>query len=327
MQFKHAILGGTFDHLHAGHKFFISAALKSAEKVSIGLVRMLLEKKAFENSVEAYEERKSGIETWLKEESINSAEIIPIDDIYGNSLSDKSVDAIFVTEHGFSNAELINEKRAVSELPALEIQLVLFLKGEDGKIISSTRIRAGEINRAGKPYMNYFVSNLNLPAELREVVRNTPSGTLVKSDHDLKNLTKNKFVIAVGDITSERLVNINSQADISVIDFKTRRGEITPVVNFDYSEKNPSGSLYSGAVKSFSRVIEKSASDGKNYVFHLEGEEDLFSLPSVLLAPLGATVLYGMPEEGVIAVNVTEEKKEQVAEVLEKFNKSTTPAP
>jgi uncharacterized protein (UPF0218 family) len=49
------------------------------------------------------------------------------------------------------------------------------------------------------------------------------------------------------------------------------------------------------------------------------GEEDLLALPAILLAPLGAIVLYGQWDRGAILVKVNEEKKKEVLGIVEKF--------
>ena len=51
----------------------------------------------------------------------------------------------------------------------------------------------------------------------------------------------------------------------------------------------------------------------------VRGEEDLATLPVILLAPLGAVVLYGQPDEGVVLVKVTKEKKRELRALFEKL--------
>ena len=51
----------------------------------------------------------------------------------------------------------------------------------------------------------------------------------------------------------------------------------------------------------------------------VKGEEDLLALPAILFAPLNSVVLYGQIDLGVVMVEVTEEKKKGVEEILKKF--------
>ena len=54
-------------------------------------------------------------------------------------------------------------------------------------------------------------------------------------------------------------------------------------------------------------------------VIKIDGEEDLSFLPVMLLSPLGFTVYYGQPNEGLVEVKVTEENKEKVYDLVSKF--------
>jgi len=51
----------------------------------------------------------------------------------------------------------------------------------------------------------------------------------------------------------------------------------------------------------------------------IDGEEDLLTLPAILLAPLSSLVLYGQWDRGAVMVEVTEEMKNQVKKLLERF--------
>jgi len=321
MKYKHSVLGGTFDHFHAGHEFFIESAFKSSDMVEIGLVEKLIEEKKYPDSIEDYKTRERMLKRWLGEKGYEDRALItPINDIYGDTLTKKEIQAIFVTEHGFQNAREINIKRNDIGLSKLEIKKVNFLNGTDGKIISSTRIRAGEIDRRGNPYIGIFSSTLILPHELRSEVSKTPSGKLLQEGDDVLVFIKDtRFVISVGDIISENLIKLGRQADISIIDGKTRRGKLDknfPTVVTDTLD-NESGTINSNTV---SKLISK-ISSGEKMVMKILGEEDLLALPATLLAPLGTVVLYGMPEKGAVAVIVTEEKKKEVENVLRRFNR------
>ena len=51
----------------------------------------------------------------------------------------------------------------------------------------------------------------------------------------------------------------------------------------------------------------------------VDGEEDLATLPAILYAPLGSTVVYGQPNEGSVAVVVTPERKEYAKSIMDKM--------
>jgi len=70
----------------------------------------------------------------------------------------------------------------------------------------------------------------------------------------------------------------------------------------------------------FLRAIESYFKTGKKQLLIVKGEEDLLALPTILLTPLHSVVLYGQIDMGVIMVEVTEEKKRQVEDIIKKFN-------
>ena len=77
------------------------------------------------------------------------AEITPLNDEYGLTLSDKRIDAIVVSAETEPRAHKINEKRkslGMAPLPVVTVKMVL---SEDLYPISSTRIWFEEIDREG----------------------------------------------------------------------------------------------------------------------------------------------------------------------------------
>jgi len=51
----------------------------------------------------------------------------------------------------------------------------------------------------------------------------------------------------------------------------------------------------------------------------IKGEEDLLTLPAILLAPLGAIVIYGQKDVGAVVVEVTEEIKQKISNIINQF--------
>lgn len=157
-KYKHAILGGTFDRFHLGHQSLIKTAFEQSEKVTIGITTAeLIKAKHLSNKIEDYLTRENSIKKYLKEKQfLKRSSLIPLYDIYGNSLAEKDIQAIFVTIATFHKACLINIKRKEIAFKSLEIITISFLKGADGKIITSERIRKGEIDRNGQRILKEF---------------------------------------------------------------------------------------------------------------------------------------------------------------------------
>ena len=51
----------------------------------------------------------------------------------------------------------------------------------------------------------------------------------------------------------------------------------------------------------------------------VDGEEDLAALPAILFAPRDVTIIYGLPNKGVVVVKSTIKNKRKVREVLDKM--------
>jgi uncharacterized protein (UPF0218 family) len=153
---------------------------------------------------------------------------------------------------------------------------------------------------------------LILPSEVRRKVKNIPSGKLINTDDEFNKIIKNKLVIAIGDVVSERLFDLGKQADISIVDFKTKRKKISSKLVPDITVTNKPGTINRNAVASLKKSLNHILKNGGKQTMRIIGEEDLMPLPATLLAPLGALILYGMPDKGAVAVEVNEDKKREV---------------
>lgn len=117
----------------------------------IGLSTDRLAKSLKRRKVNPYRYRKRTLEKFLRKlDFLERAEIIPISDRFGVAHLQKGLDAIIVSKETLPIAKEINRIRRQNNLKALKIVLIRKVKAEDGKPISSTRIRAGEIDREGK---------------------------------------------------------------------------------------------------------------------------------------------------------------------------------
>ncbi|MEM3108996.1 MAG: phosphopantetheine adenylyltransferase [Candidatus Bathyarchaeia archaeon] len=151
--YRRVAVGGTFDIIHSGHERLLEAAFKGGEKVVVGLsTDRLAEAIGKDHRVSPFNERMTRLIGFLKERGyLERAEIIPIDDRHGTTIEDDELEALVVSEETLKVAEQINHIRIRKGLKPLEIILVETVKAEDGKPISTSRIRKGEIDRFGKP--------------------------------------------------------------------------------------------------------------------------------------------------------------------------------
>jgi len=148
---KTVAVGGTFDELHRGHKALLSKSFEIGEKVVIGLSSDEFASKMGKPHITAkYAERFKELQAFLDESGwIDRAQVVPLNDPYGLTISGKSLEALVVSKETESTARKINEIRAKASLPPLKIVAIKMVPSENCIPISTTRIRSGEIDRNG----------------------------------------------------------------------------------------------------------------------------------------------------------------------------------
>lgn len=151
-KFETVVVGGTFDEFHKGHRALLMKAFEVGDLVLIGLCTEEFAKKLRKpHEVAGYEERLRDLKQFLRQlDVLSRAEILPISDPYGITLSTKPpLDAIVVSRETEPRAKEINEKRIAKGLPPLEIVVIEMIPAENHVSISTTRIRRKEIDREG----------------------------------------------------------------------------------------------------------------------------------------------------------------------------------
>ncbi len=145
-------VGGTFDEFHRGHRALLLKAFEVGNYVLIGLCTDEFARELRKpHEVATYEERLKELEDFLRKHGVLSrAEIIPLHDPYGPTLSNTSLDAIVVSEETEPRAHEINKKRIAKGLPPLSIVVIRMVPAENHVSISTTRIRRREIDREGR---------------------------------------------------------------------------------------------------------------------------------------------------------------------------------
>ena len=101
--------------------------------------------------------------------------------------------------------------------------------------------------------------------------------------------------------------DLGSPADIALIDGKTKRQEWEGASTIDtslYDEnltcKNPAGALNAELYHACKVAIEAWTKENKTTIIDVDGEEDRAPLLLHPMAPMGAVVLYGQPNHGVV---------------------------
>ena len=148
----------------------------------------------------------------------------------------------------------------------------------------------------------------------------TGSDTIEKFVGELASPTR---LISVGDVTTFHLLEAGIFPDICIVDNRTKREPVATHMsarNMDKIYEEVSVDNSAGIITDeLIRTLCEAFASKKPIRIFVRGEEDLATLPVILLAPLGAVVLYGQPDEGVVLVKVTKEKKRELRALFEKL--------
>ena len=143
-------MGGTFDVIHSGHMALLNKAFSISSKVIIGLSSDQLATKKGKNLANDYSKRLSLLKSVIEKSFPNSAyEISKLENDFGPAVIEGSVKALVVSEETSNKGLLLNELRAERNLPTVKIVVVPMVLAEDGKSISTTRIKNSEIDDSG----------------------------------------------------------------------------------------------------------------------------------------------------------------------------------
>lgn len=170
---------------------------------------------------------------------------------------------------------------------------------------------------------------LRLPEDLRGAfkepmgrVYTDPADLLRDIDTTASDHPDPTSLVAVGDVVTYHLRQADRDPDVAVIDGKTKREAVDEAVREVLdgdSERieieNPPATISEALLDALVAALD---ADSPTVIF-VEGEEDLATLPAIVAASLGTSIVYGQPDQGMVHVPVTEETKNEARELLSKF--------
>ncbi len=164
---------------------------------------------------------------------------------------------------------------------------------------------------------------MKLPDSLRNQLK-IPLGVLLPNRQINKNniekyLSKDSYIITVGDRTTEKMINFGLIPSLQIIDGQEKREKREPPTLENATEltvDNPAAEITSQSIT----VIKKAFTLESPVRLFVNGEEDLLVLPVCIHAPDNSIVLYGQPHEGLIIVNITTEIRNKVQTLLDLMN-------
>jgi pantetheine-phosphate adenylyltransferase len=154
--------GGTFDEIHVGHIALLAKAFQVGNKVIIGVSSDKFAAKRGKKLNHNFEARVANLKKTIKKEFGDvDYEIAKLDGDFGPAVTTSDVEALVASAETQSKVRLLNKMRAKMGLQPVKVIAVELVKAEDDSTISSTRIRAGEIDRQGRLLKETKNSNLD----------------------------------------------------------------------------------------------------------------------------------------------------------------------
>ncbi|KAL0946724.1 hypothetical protein HGRIS_012906 [Hohenbuehelia grisea] len=143
-------LGGTFDHLHAGHKILLSmAAWITSRRIIVGVTDdALLKSKSNKDLLEPLKTRIARVRDFLALFRPGLVyDVVSIDDVYGPTKWDADIQALVVSKETLAGGTAIASHRSTHGLPALETFVIDVishsepsLDHEDAELLKQTKL-------------------------------------------------------------------------------------------------------------------------------------------------------------------------------------------
>jgi pantetheine-phosphate adenylyltransferase len=142
--------GGTFDVIHRGHLALLQKAFEVSESVIIGVTSDKFAAERGKKIVNNYSERTSSLSKLLDNMFKNQKyQIKELNEDFGPALYTNDVEALIASKETAHKGALLNKLRGEKGLRPVDVVTVDLVLAKDGKRISSTRIRSGEIDPDG----------------------------------------------------------------------------------------------------------------------------------------------------------------------------------
>ncbi len=143
-------LGGTFDIIHKGHLTLLLNASVLSDKVIIGITSDEFAIRKGKILLNKYDARLQNLTSVISKEFPSTIfQISKLENDFGPAVLEKDVQALIVSDETSNQGRALNELRAKKDLAPVEIITVPMFLAQDGKRISTTRIKNLEIDADG----------------------------------------------------------------------------------------------------------------------------------------------------------------------------------
>lgn len=142
LQYRHVVLGGTFDTLHSGHVKLLATASLVGEEILIGLTSDSFASTYKQYNVKPFAVRLANLKALMSliapEKKV---EFAAINDPYGPATTRPNLEAIVVSRETLPRGLEINDERARRGLRPMDVVMITTVRDGYGNILSSTFLR------------------------------------------------------------------------------------------------------------------------------------------------------------------------------------------
>ncbi|MBU27543.1 MAG: hypothetical protein CMO15_06090 [Thaumarchaeota archaeon] len=164
---------------------------------------------------------------------------------------------------------------------------------------------------------------MKLPDSLRDQLK-IPLGFLLPDDqvnkeNIEKHLLGSSYIIAVGDRTTEKMIDFGLIPSLQIIDGVEKREKREPPKfegSIELNVNNPAAQITPQSID----VLKRAFTLQPPVRLMINGEEDLLVIPACIFAPENSIVLYGQPNQGLVIVKITPEIRNKTQRLLDSMN-------
>ena len=139
-----------------------------------------------------------------------------------------------------------------------------------------------------------------------------------------ESLVDSDYIATIGDICTLKIFDEIREPELCIVDMKTKRDFPLNVSQREKMENigkrfvnvsNKAGTISDDLWASIDEAINSQT----NTKIVVDGEEDLATLAVISMIKLGAKVIYGMPDKGMVVVDVNQQEKKRANSFLKRM--------
>jgi len=164
-------------------------------------------------------------------------------------------------------------------------------------------------------------ADLVLPEGLRSELAK-PIGTFVPVHALAEHTSRASKLVSVGDIVTITLLQEGLEPDVAVFDYRTQRSDeadarekISRMSGTLVKVDNPPGRI----TKALWDAVRDAVNSVNRVKIEVSGEEDLAALVAIVNCPVGAQVIYGIPNKGLMVVDVNDDTRSFASAAIKKM--------